>query len=196
MNHIAQSLSLKYKGDRDYLHGTDIISALLDITGSIKKMSIRFHKNVSKNLIVHFIDLESLEQFRLSNEICVLMSYQKSGDMKIAVATEGSENINERLEYNEEDVVINSEIYGHKIIQNKPDFGSLIERIVALNKKLLNNLYENKSWFFTQIDLDEYYVNTVKLTIEFDRSIGGLMYKTILYVDEKKAGSIIFSRNK
>ena len=193
MNHI---LSLKFKGDRNYLHGTDIFTSLLDITGSIKNVSIRFHKKVSKNLIVHFIDLESLEKFRSLNEICVLMSYQKSDGMKIAVATEGAENITERREYIEENVVVNSEIYGNKITQNQSYFGNLIERIVALNKKLLNHLYGNKSWFFTQLDIDEYYPNTVKLSIEFDRSIGGLMYKTILYVNEKKVGSIIFSQNK
>jgi hypothetical protein len=37
MNNITHELELAYKGNREYLHGTDIFTALLDVTGPVKK---------------------------------------------------------------------------------------------------------------------------------------------------------------
>jgi hypothetical protein len=194
MNNITHELELAYKGNREYLHGTDIFTALLDVTGPVKKISIKFHKKVSKNLIAHFIDVGDLEDFRLLNNICVLMSYQKSGSTKIIAVIEGEKEITKRQEYCEDCITVDSEIYNQKITQKQENFGSAIERIVALNKRLLNHLHGKNQWFFTQIDMYEYCVNTKNISIEFERSIGGIMYKTILYNDGKKVGGVIFSK--
>jgi hypothetical protein len=193
---MHKTLNIKFKGDRKYLHGTDIFNAFLDITGPINNLTIKFHKKVTNNLIAYSMDLESLEKFRLLNKISVLMTYEQLNLKKVVVAIETSKKVIGHNEYIEDYVIADSEIIGHKIIQDRHKEGAFIERIVALNKKLLNHLFGLQAWFFTQLYLNENYSNNVKLSIEFDRSIGALIHRSVLIIDGKKAGYIIFSKHK
>ena len=81
-------LSLSFKGERTYLHGTDIFPSLLKITGPIKNLSIQFHKTTSKKLKLHFLKPSDVAEFRKCNDLCVLMIFTRLGNREVILITE------------------------------------------------------------------------------------------------------------
>ena len=75
-------LDLAYKGERNYLHGTDIAFELFRTVDVAHEISIQFHKVVEHPLVANYVSDSDLSSLRASSPLCVLMFYTTLGGKK------------------------------------------------------------------------------------------------------------------
>lgn len=189
-------LNLAYKGERDYLHGTDIIPVLFTLTGPVEQISIQIHRMMSRPLFAYVAEEAEIGQLRSTGKLCAVMVYvdSKEGRTFMVVTEDENSKIMERNPYDEKPVTTGFEVIGQKINQKIPGEGTFIERVVALNKILLNHVIGNNSWLFTRIDLNYAPLEPRSLSIELSRVMGGQSFKSVITGDGEQIGSIFFSK--
>jgi hypothetical protein len=185
----------EFKGDREYLTGADIFSFFIGSTSPLYNLTIQFHKITEKKLSIQTIKTADLKAMRDNNQVCALLSHKNLKNGTVMVAVETEDNIVDRVPYNEEGILRGAIIFDGIITQNESFNGDFIDRIVALNKMLLNNIVEPNEWIFSRIDLDSASVNPQKISIKMERGIGGRIYQSSIMGDDKFLGTIYFSRN-
>lgn len=190
-------LDLSFKGERDYLHGTDIIPALVELTGPAKNVIVQIHRKTSHQLSAQWVDELKLSQMRKEGNICVLMSYETLEGIKkyIVVTEDPSKPVKTSKPYDEEKVITSSKIQENSITQESYAVGSLIERIVALNKSLLTDLEGHASWLFCGIELKNLPDDRVPLEISFKNKFGRGLFKSIIVTKDEEIGCLTFVEN-
>lgn len=190
-------LDLNFKGERDYLHGTDIIPALVELTGPAQNLTVQIHRKTSHQLSAQWVDEIKLSQMRKKGDICVLMSYETLEGMKkyIVVTEDLSKPVKTSKPYDEKKVINLSTIQENCISQENYSTGTVIERIVALNKSLLTKLENHSSWLFCGIELKTLPDDRVPLEISFKNKFGRGLYKSIIVVEGQEIGCLTFVEN-
>lgn len=192
----------KFKGERHYVHGTDIYSAVEKFLNSefdstkIGLLDLAFHKQASKNLI-----LESSEQLpkHLDQNICVSVKFNYEKKVHYLFLKESNNQVVNRYDFLDSDITSKG-IYDKdgncaqiKILANF----SLIENIVILNKGLHENIFpeNNKKWLFARLVLDnfntELKAKTLKLRLK--RNFQFKLTKTEILLDDIRLGDIYFA---
>ena len=189
-------LQTSFKGDRKYLHSTDIIISILHLIGRVNNFCFRMHKITSKKLYMHFVDYEELNEYRSQNVLVALMTCIKDGKSLNIVFTETNQQVTDHYPYNEKKVTSGYLIHDNTITQQSNNTGNFIERIVGLNKTLLNERVENNPWLFSRIDLQIAPFDCKSIEISYLREIGKHTYLSKLICDQKIAGKIFFSKKK
>lgn len=192
----SHTLKLRFKGDRDYLHGTDIIPALLEISGEVSNLSVQIYRMTSHVLLARDVTAAELAELRKSGELCVLMSYEQvaGGHAMIAVTEDRSRKVTASRPYDEAAVVRTSTRDGNRISQGTSPTGTLLERIVALNKRLLNELEGKTDWLFCGLELSRIPAASAPLSIVVTANIGRGTYKSAIQADGVAIGTLIFAR--
>jgi len=151
---------------------------------------------MSRPLFAYVADKAEIGKLRLSGELCVVMVYFHSteGRAFMVVTEDHSSKITKRNTYDEKLVITGCQVIGQKISQEIAGEGNFIERVVALNKMLLNHVAGNSPWLFTRIDLKYTPLESCKLSIELSQTMGGRFFKSVIMGDGKYIGSIFFSK--
>jgi hypothetical protein len=197
---MIQHLQFCFKGDRSYVHGTDIFNAVSDLLGmnvlnsqSVIEMSI--HNIVRNNLTVYinsdlpkdkhaavyfFVKAKNIETkiALVENEQAVICRYEYDEDKTIAAA---NININEKT----------IELVAYN------DY-TFIENIVALNKGLLLALYPEKSgkWYFARVrlnNLNPWLDHPNHISLRLIKNLSFKLTQTEILINDKSIGSIYFS---
>jgi hypothetical protein len=189
-------LNLTFKGDRDYLHGTDIVPALVAIAGQMRGLSVQIYRMTSHVLLAWQVTAAELEELRKSRELCVLMSYTRpAGEAAmIAVTEDRSRRVIAARPYDEAAVVRTAVRDGKRIRQDASRTGTFLERIVALNKRLLNELEGKSDWLFCGLELTRIPEPFVPLSIEMVSNVGTRMYKSAIEVSGLPVGTLVFAK--
>ena len=180
------------KGQRNYLHGTDICEHIISRKESFEYLSLTL-KRPSRVALCIVTAAESRKDSYGDLYI------KESGQTHAYQLVETSFGLNERRQYNEacmtkeskmssdEDLIIFSLMHGFTVI----------ECIVANHKKLLTNIYGNSDWAFTRIELLE---NPLKLTgpfmLKLKRKLGQKMFVSEVSSGPKLLGYITFVATK
>lgn len=190
------ALDLSFKGDRDYLHGTDIIPSLLALTGPVSGLSVQIYRMTSHVLLARPVTTAELAALRKAGSLCVLMSYGRGdGDhAMIAVTEDRSRKVTTSRPYDEAAVVQTASRCGERISQGASQVGSLFERVVALNKRLLNELEGKSDWLFCSLELSRLPDRSVPLDIALTGTVGRGTYKSTIAADGAEVGTIVFAR--
>jgi len=189
-------LDLSYKGERDYLHGSDIIPELLKKVGKVESVVFQFHRIIKHPIKAFYVDEQNLNSFRRENKVCAIVSFLsiKSAKRKIIALMEDEDmEVTSRQNYDENEVVSSSIFIGQIITQRCGHKFSFFERIVALNKKLLNEITGKSEWLFVRLDLERYPLDPDSINIEFISEIGGSIFKSNVSSNGTILGSIFFS---
>jgi hypothetical protein len=197
INNLATALNIPFKGHRDYLHGTDILTALLSIVGNISELTINFHKMAHRPLQAQLTDLNLIASLREANQIFALMAFKDdAGTNKLLAVIEDSRAAVTiaRIPYDEDEIIRGSQLSGNNITQKSSSGGNLIERIVALNKALLNQFQGQQEWLFSRLDLAHIPSVSQSLSLEILRSVGPDHYRSVIHIEGKKIGFIYFTR--
>lgn len=199
-------LDFCFKGERTYVHGTDIFDKSLEhlplepIHTKDLSIEIVFHGVASKNLnLIADQDLaDNVDQENLKSTISL-----RSGEQDLSyVLVQDHRPITCTLPYREEDIIEASHLnLPDKSIEiKKPSDYSLIEQAVAMNKELLKNLFPEApgKWYFTKIklrgiDLDKWLNKEYKFTIKFRKNLGFKLTDSLVYADGNRLGNIYFS---
>jgi len=189
------NLDLTYKGGRNYLHGTDIIFELFKTIEMVESAVFQFHKVAVYPLKACYIGESDLTLFRAMSETCAIVFFvTPSKEKKIIVLIENEElRVSGRTQYNELEVVEYCTIVNNSVTQKNNNSFTFFEQVVALNKKLLNEIFGKKEWLFTRLDLKEYPAKINDISIDFIREVGGSIYKSNILSNNIVLGCIIFS---
>lgn len=203
MNHFSDEnnkktmfeLDLAFKGERDYLHGTDIAHSLLSITGSIQRVTIQIHRMSSHPLIARYSTNKEIAQLRGNQELVAIMVFNNINKSRrfIALKEDFNKKVSKRYQYDESQVTSRASISYNQVEQFEPTTGNFFERVVALNKFLLNSIVDNHPWVFSRIDLQYAPVCPRKLSIFLRQEIGGHTYKSEISGDDVNLGNIFFT---
>ena len=185
-------LEFCFKGNRKYVHGTDIFTKITEQYNNAKNIDIAFHGIAINNMT---FSTEKPE----GKEVKVTFRCLHNEDKIKLFAIENDSNITCRYEYLEEEIVNNSTVAvsEESIELNTPTEYSFIEHIVAMNKALLEKLYSdaNGKWYFTRLQLKENIsmsdISSLQLVLKSNFQFK--LTKSSIIVDNVEVGFIYFS---
>ena len=197
----SQKLKFSFKGDRNYVHGTDIFNECtsyfkknLDLSESMSfKMKI---KNIIKSECVLHV-LSSTEKLPIDIDPCVEIVLNNKEKTIHCFIEEANIPIIDSYNFDENKILKSSKIEGNKIyLKDKNEFSD-IENIFIMNKIILSeNLPKiNKNWFFAMLeiyDLKSFY-NSKNLIIEYNQLLAGKYAKSSIFDNNRLKGNIYFS---
>jgi len=189
----STDLEFCFKGNRKYVHGTDIFLKLIEeYNNNIEKIDIAFH-GITVNNMTFFTEKP------LNKDIKVAFRYV-DGDMKIKYfGVENNHTITCQYDYDEEKIVNNTTIMrsGESITLDTQTEYSFIEHIVAMNKALLEELYSDiqGKWYFTRLQLKHNItMSTISsLRLHLKSNFQFKLTKSSIVVNNTEIGFIYFS---
>jgi hypothetical protein len=194
-------LTFQYKGARDYVHGTDIYNLSVE---ALKKLGysdligfdMSFHKVIEGNLRCEIFEGKSISS---SEDLAVLIRFRNNNTDYVLSMRENGEPIEGRYPYPEDEIcqagVIDFEARSIKLTHFSGH--TIIEKIVALNKHLLSQLFKEElgKWYFgkLQLDKDISVLDIDNFQIKLERNIGVKFTKSTIILNGEQVGSIFFS---
>lgn len=197
MNVVAR-LALKFKGNRAYLHGTDIYHALSSVAhehcgGCVKR--IVFRRAAIRQLdvvdqapdspadIVAQADIGAFDGGAVAHKLWLI---------------ERDEAVAERYVYPEDEVVAASVVSkaAKRIAKRRNHDFLLIEEIVAMHKSLCNSVFGSGSWLFSQLDVTKPLVDAAEEIALVNKScLSGRLVVSEVFLDNSKVATIRFVRS-
>lgn len=186
------ALALKFKGERDYLHGTDIFNTLVELTGARDNVSLRLHCVMRRGVeAVPIDDTETnLKGF------AGLFLYGKADRLqKIGLRENPTIEVTGRVPYDESKVIADASIRRQVIECPGPSRFTFIERVIALNKALLLETVTTPRvrWWLTRLDLTRVPSPAGALRLELVERLGTRLTKTSITADGEEVGFVYFT---
>ncbi len=153
------NFSFCYKGDRDYVHGSDIYNSIIryleqryETFGGRSVLSI--HKLSTHNMIGEILE----DPGQGVPNASVVFQFETSGDARTLFMLETDALIHCRYEYDEDSITQSTRMEHDPrsiSVRNQTRY-TPIEIIIALNKKLMQRAFavEKGKWLFTRLSLD------------------------------------------
>ncbi|MDD5716262.1 MAG: hypothetical protein PHW64_00535 [Sulfuricurvum sp.] len=190
------NLEFCFKGNRTYVHGTDIYNNLIKLfEGEMKlqNFDLSFHGIAKRNII---ITEEKPRDEKTLKFLCKLID--KNDSKKIFYGIENSNIIECRYAYPEEDICKLSilDLKQQEIVLTENSGYSFVENCVALNKFLLENLFPdvNGKWYFTRFQIKDIPIESCyPLKLILKSNFNFKLTKTEIFHNDKSLGFIYFS---
>lgn len=193
-NSQALLLKCRFRGARDYVHGTDLFRALLDVTAASGPICLEIHRVIRRQAEV-FRAAEGQKRGDL-NSIAATFEYSSGGEREVMFVRErpGLE-IAIREPYDEQAVVSNAVLSADEILSDSQEYGAFVERVLALNKLLLASIAgPQHKWWFSRLKLDSIPRDECRLALRFLTSFHWKLTKTLIIADGSAVGEVYFSR--
>ncbi len=196
MKEIKYDLEFCFKGNRTYVHGTDIYNKIVEILNNDMKdtkIDLSFHGVAKKNIL---LSNKKPENENLIKFVCKYTG--ENNERKILYGMERNHNITCQYTYPEEEIcqLSDLDLENKEINLNTDTSYSFIENSVALNKYLLENLFPdvNGKWYFTRLQLlDVTTKKTYPLKLVLKANFNFKLTKTEIFISDKSMGYIYFS---
>ena len=199
MNIPDFDLEIPFKGNRNYLHSTDLYNAFFSTLENyispdkIKNPFLLFKRIINQPVQVTFKDFKGEYKARFSLDLDKI-TYR-------AHVFERQGNVSQRIPYSEEKITSNCQLnLGNKSIlinHDQENPYSIIESIVAANKKLHLTLFDKYpgKWLFTEVKstIPLYEKPWTKIEVRLESNLSTKLTKSIIFVDEINLGHICFS---
>lgn len=190
-------LDFCFKGERDYVHGSDIFNKLSDIlqNSGIENRSIDFsiHGISRSNLTVYTEKPNDLTSIKFA------LRYAGENDSKgCFYGIENEKKIDCRYAYPEEIIVekIKSGENRFEAELHENSSFTFIENLLVLNKFLVNRiiLNENGKWYFTKLQLKKNVSSDfLPLKLVFKNNFNYKFTKTEIFANSESVGFVYFS---
>lgn len=195
----VKDIEFQFKGERNYIHGTDMFNIMLDASSIRNEISnIRFtvhdfvhtplctlYRTSIKSELNEVADIRARCQFDINGVTYWLGLIHNTSDSCVAG----------RYSYDEAEIVSLCDFKGEQTkIKGQSPF-TFIETVVAMNKYMHEKLFQGVSgkWIFTRIDLYSNCNARDKLELRFRHNMNYRLTKTDVLVDGVKVGDIYFS---
>lgn len=198
---VSTRLSLCYKGDRDYLHGTDILNQALRWLESeavgveVRDIDFAFHRVARQGLTV------TLGAVPVGMSAAAICAFSARGERGRAYLWENGEPVGCRNEYREEEVLRGLEIDGERNgCTLRGDHGyTEIETWVAMVKALHHAAFprERVRWLFVRGQFSSYAARSgaSERGARLVSAVGTQFTRCAVTLDGAKAGDIYFARS-
>ena len=192
------NLNIEFRGDRDYLHGTDIYNAIH--SSFLETLQVAHLENI-RFKIPHFfmssIDLIISESPQVSKAewLC-----QASGlNLQGKIAENPSAAKPQRRPFDESKLTELMSLTGQGAFLKLPNEASPIEGIVFLAKYLHYQLFPvdaESQWIFTRLELNSSLNrdDSKDVCVEFESALNGFYTKSAITVSGVRRGFIFFSK--
>jgi hypothetical protein len=199
--YYEECLSLFFKGNRSYVHGTDIYNSMLTIIQNIfgkypSQLTGSFHKPLNHNGILRiYEDYQTVSStnfnafFLVTVENNIYSVSVKETDNKISLVRE----------CHEEEILKNAVLEDNQIKTTSDSAFTYIEEVVAMTKKLHLSLYPDADgkWLFTKIKiggaLDPMLFPCHEITVRTKRNFHFKLTQNTILIDNIPLGDIWFS---
>jgi len=197
---MREQIKFCFKGHRNYVHGTDIFNAVCknyqNASGNVPtdiEMSIH---HITRNNMTLVMQEELLPAEKSAVNIIVK---EKETIVKIALL-ENEEKVECKYDYPENDIITAAkfnEVDKTITLINYHQY-TLIEKLVALNKSLLQALFTDAEgqWYFVKIKLANVDLNNQnprEIKLSFKKNMNFKLTQTEILVENKSVGNIYFS---
>lgn len=183
-----------YKGSRKYIHGTTIFNSVYSLLKA-EYESLSSHQFDLKLMAPALKPLSVIRNNEfVKNEVKarLIVTHEESSEVFYFVECDKEFEIN-RIDYDEELIIQNFYRTNNGIGIPYSNEYTLIEIIVSLNKKLMNMIYGNSSWYFVKLNLRAIpdSINHIELRNVGNKSV---MTKTAIIINGLNLGTINFSK--
>jgi len=182
--------TLKFKGNRKYLHGTDLYNFF--IKKNFKDIKIQFKKKIRFQPKINIFKNNK----KLKNENC-LIQYNNNGKLTKLILTESKKKIKKKYDYDETGMYKNFKLFKQSAICNFKTHFSTIDVLVALNKLYNNERVRKTKWYFVKLKLikalDENFKKKFKIKIK--KNISNKFTIMNIFKNKKKIGEIEYISN-
>jgi len=192
MNNSNQTFNFYFKGCRNYVHGTDIVSALLkSYEGKcVENLDLKFHDMVSSNLTL-------LDGCSAENDTKVNIRVTLDGELQVMQLVENEEKIHGRYDYDEDKIIRKSQLdISKQQIQLTGATGyTLCENFVAMNKCLLQAIYPDikGKWYFTRLEQKRLIDDGALIQVRLIKNFNFRLVKSDFLLGNEVIGSIYFT---
>ncbi|MCY4239120.1 MAG: hypothetical protein OXC93_12360 [Rhodospirillaceae bacterium] len=187
-------MDLKFKGERTYLRGTDMIDAVLTFFPGLKDISVRFQKIPTRQLVAVVLN----EPVSRSDEMTALLR-GRLNEYKVSFGMlEMSDGEPPgRYAYDDSEVIANAEVDpGSRFaeMRRNRDF-STIEQCVDLHKALLVRCFAHADihWIFSRLEVSGLPAEFDVLSLRVTQALGRKLVRSAIALDGTKLGDIYFS---
>jgi len=186
--------SFCFKGDRKYVHGTDIFNELNERVRSASTIDFVLH-GVTKQQLIFSDQLPA----KVSN-VKVVFIFGKNDEKHRLYGTENGKGVRCRYDYSETNIYQCCElsIKDKNIVLLRDPGYTFIEKVVAMNKKLLETLFSEVvgKWYMTRIRLNSksWKQCSTGMTIEFKDNLHFRLVRSEIFdAHSVKIGELYFS---
>jgi hypothetical protein len=175
---------------RTYIQSASLFDFLVDVTGVRQNLNLSFRRKIECEIeAVPVAEVTDVTQYpaRFSGE-------GARGNVDLVMVEKAPLRPIERREsYNEPAVIADSKIDGVTITSEHGNGASAIDRIVALNKRMIGQTKApGKVLVFSKIFLSALPANDARLRIVLKSHLGVTLFRSAIFVDDKEAGEIVF----
>lgn len=191
---MSQSLNFCFKGNRTYVHGTDIVAELFKrfADSVITDIDLKFNGITYTNL--------NLIEGDGADDANVNIRLNLNGEEKIMQLVENGEAPDCRYEYSENSIIekCDLDLANHIIYLKQATCYTTCERFVAMNKFLLQSLYPDKKgkWYFTRLEQKRMVEDESLITVKLIKNFNFLLTKSDILVGDEVIGSVYFSMDR
>lgn len=198
---MNKKINFKFKGKRDYIHGTDIFRNFINhinINFDLNKI-INFDMQIKKKTNFNQLISSKIneEEEIILNSTCEF--YFENVKIKLFMI-DSKKIVNEYYDYNEnlfESYILKKK--EHELNLRFVDNSNKIDHLIDSNKYLLSKIFNYDKWLFTRLKLydDKFqnFWNCKNIMIKFTSSILNIFVKTTLVVNDIEVGEIFFYKN-
>ena len=191
---VPVPLNLLFKGERTYLHGTDMVDALAAIVPGLNGISLRIQKVAEQPLAAVLLTGETADYGEV---VATIRASQDGEKINIALVENTNASPAGRYEYDEGDVV------GHATIGTEDQIAEMswndryssIEQIVTLHKALLTRCFATAGvyWYFSRLDVPRFPPTFQKMSLAVTQALGTSLVRSAITIDGQQSGNIYFS---
>jgi hypothetical protein len=188
-------LQLCFKGERTYLHGTDMFNAVCPtiekwIGAAVSDITMSFHRVIRNQPV---LELTSSASDRTAATVRF-----RAGDLdQIAHLKETDAVVSCRYPYDEDSIVAAAQLRGHEIRLERATGFTLVEEVVALNKGLATSVFRGAGgkWFLSRLVFDHYRMKRgdEPLKVVLSSSQTTRLTKSAVYLGDHACGFVMFT---
>ena len=191
---VGTPLDLRFKGDRDYLHGTDMVDAVIGQFDGMSDIAVRIQKIADRPVETVVLPDSSNER---KNMVAVFSG--RLGDKNISIGLREIEGAASpgRYPYDDRDVVTDA-VFDFENQTAEMTWNTNytpIEQIVALQKALLLGCFADAAvhWYFTRLDVSVLPDRFDKLVLSVTQALGTNLVRSGISLNDNDIGNVYFS---
>lgn len=187
-------LDLTFKGQRNYIHGSDIYNKIVATFGPYRTLELQFHRMLAMSPVMTLLAPDEEQAGYDAFGLIVI----DNTTLRVGIRA-GTRDTGDRRYPYDEDGATNGAILAEQIITQKPPFQyTFIEHVIALNKKLLMSRFPERSikWLFTRLEMNFMPKDIQHLRLTHTKSLGTRLIISEIAVNERDCGRIFFSEQR
>ena len=188
---MIRRLSFCFKGNRGYVQGPDIVTAVLNQFSAKEIVDLDFKFNGIASTNLDLIEGCTAEHAKVNIRLTV------DGEPKSLQLIESGQAIECRYEFDEEQIVecCNLDMAAQSVELRNPTTYTFYENFVAMNKHLLQNLYpeEKGKWYFTRLEQKYPIDDNALITVRLIKNFNFRLTKSDILISNEVVGSVYFT---